>query len=135
MMTELSFPDSGHSMVVDEPEMMPGGANKGPNPLDVMLSSLGTCQLIAYKAYAAVMKVPIKNLSCKFEGDVDLAGFLGVNPDMPAGFLAVRGVVTIETSAPQEVLDQLKEAVDAHCPMVDTIRNEHPMATTYKVKA
>ena len=74
-----------------------------------------------------------RRVPCFFS--VDLAGFLGVNPDMPAGFLAVRGVVTIETSAPQEVLDQLKEAVDAHCPMVDTIRNEHPMATTYKVKA
>ena len=46
--TDVTLP-GGHTMSVDEPETMPGGANKGPNPLDVMCGSLGTCQEITYK--------------------------------------------------------------------------------------
>ena len=49
--TEVKLP-GGHTLTVDEPETMPGGQNKGPNPLDVMCGSLGTCQEITYKMYA-----------------------------------------------------------------------------------
>lgn len=49
--TEVQLP-GGHTLTVDEPETMPGGQNKGPNPLDVMCGSLGTCQEITYKMYA-----------------------------------------------------------------------------------
>ena len=45
---DVSLP-LGHSLVVDEPETMPGGGNAGTNPLDLMCASLGTCQEITYK--------------------------------------------------------------------------------------
>ena len=34
----------GHTIIIDEPESMPGGTNKGTNPLDLFCASFGTCQ-------------------------------------------------------------------------------------------
>ena len=54
-------------IVVDEPEMMPGGANQGCNPLDLFLGSCGTCQEIAYKASCPVKCVFLQTLFVDFQ--------------------------------------------------------------------
>merc|ERR1711998_737504 len=82
LISEVTFPATPeHKLVVDEPPMMPGGANAGPNPCDLVCAALGTCQEITYKAYATAMGLHLNSISAKVEGDVDLAGFLGVNAD------------------------------------------------------
>ena len=128
--TDVTLP-GGHTMSVDEPETMPGGANKGPNPLDVMCGSLGTCQEITYKMYATVMGVDLKSVSCKVEGDIDLRGLVGLADDR-VGFSAIRGEITIDSEATDEQLDQLKAAVDAHCPLVATLTKPCAVSTTLK---
>jgi len=44
----------------------------------------------------------------------------------------MKGTVTVESSASQEQLNQLKAACDAHCPLVDTIKGPTPVALTWK---
>ena len=44
---------------------MPGGQNKGCNPLDLFCGSFGTCQEITYKMYATVMGIELKSISAK----------------------------------------------------------------------
>ncbi len=41
----------GFDLVIDEPEEL-GGTNKGPGPLEVLLSALGACTSITIKMYA-----------------------------------------------------------------------------------
>jgi len=134
LMSEVTFPATpGHTLVIDEPPMMPGGANAGPNPCDLVCAALGTCQEITWKAYATAMGLRVNSISAKVEGDVDLAGFLGVNADAPMGFSAVRCVITVESPEPKEKIEQLKGAVDAHCPMCDALCNETPLSIVYAV--
>lgn len=124
LMSEVAFPATPeHKLIIDEPPLMPGGADAGPNPCDLVCAALGTCQEITYKAYAVAMGLRVNSISAKVEGDVDLAGFLGVSDDVPMGFSAVRCVVTIESPEPKEKLQMLKAAVDAHCPMCDALCN------------
>ena len=61
--SEVTLP--GGALTIDEPENMPGGQNKGPNPLDVFCASFGTCQEITYKMYATVMGIDLKSISAK----------------------------------------------------------------------
>ena len=121
--TTLALPNTPHHgpFVVDEPESMPGGQNAGPNPLDLALGAIATCQDITYKAYATAMQIPLAKVETACEGDVDLRGFLGVDPGVRAGFMAIRGTVKLHTTATEDQVKALKGAVDAHCPMCATV--------------
>ena len=50
-----------HTITVDEPESL-GGTDKGPNPVELLLDALGSCQAIAINAFAPKFKVKIKKL-------------------------------------------------------------------------
>lgn len=114
-------PDAGaFKMTLDEPTTMPGGTNAGPNPLDLLCASLGTCQEITYKLYATVMDVPLNSVSAKVTGNIDLRGFVGLIPK--AGFEKLDVEITLDApDATDAALDQLKAAVDAHCPLVASL--------------
>jgi putative redox protein len=43
------------------------------------------------------------------------------------GFTAVRGIVTLKSSASKEELAKLKAIVDAHCPVLDILRAPVPV--------
>jgi uncharacterized OsmC-like protein len=136
--TKLSFPNTPEhgETVVDEPPTMPGGKDAGPNPMDVCLGALATCQEISYKAFATVMGIAVKSVACSVEGELDLRGFLGVDESVPKGFTSIKGTVTVDApDASQEQLDQLKGAVDAHCPMCDFLSGTCTLTLDVKTQA
>jgi len=124
--TKMEF-TSGQSIVVDEPETMPGGNNKGPNPLDVFCASFGTCQEITYKMYGTVMGIPVNAVSCKVSAPCDLRGLVGLGG--PVGITEVRGEIELDTPASEEQVATLKAAVDANCPLFETIREPIEVVT------
>jgi putative redox protein len=114
------------SLTVDEPPTL-GGTDTGPNPVELVLAALATCQEITYRAYATALGIPLDGVSVKLEGSLDLRGFFAVKDDVRAGFNQVRGVVSLKSSAPAADLAKLKEAVDAHCPVLDILRAPVPV--------
>ena len=121
----------GHTIVVDEPLTMPGGTNAGTNPIDLFCASFGTCQEITYKYYGQVMGIDVQSVSCKVEAPIDLGGLVGLADDA-VGLKSMTGTVTVESSASQEQLEQLKAACDSHCPLVDTIKGATPVTLSWK---
>src|SRR6478735_12265479 len=109
------------SLTVDEPPSL-GGTDAGPNPVELVLAALATCQEITYRAYATALGIPLESVSVKLEGLLDLRGFFAVKDDVRAGFNEVRGIVNLKSSAPAADLAKLKEIVDAHCPVLDILR-------------
>ncbi|MEZ5669660.1 MAG: OsmC family protein [Alphaproteobacteria bacterium] len=115
-----------HRLTVDEPQQL-GGTDAGPNPVELILAALGTCQEITYKAYATALGIPLDSVSVKLEGDLDLRGFFAVKDDVRPGYQAIRGTVRIESGASPEALAQLRDVVNAHCPVLDIISNPVPV--------
>lgn len=111
---------------VDEPPAL-FGTDTGPNPVELVLGALGTCQEIVYAAYAAVLGIPIDSLRINVNGRLDLRGFLNV-AEIPAGFADVDYEVNIKSPAPSERIRQLAELVNAHCPVLDTIQRPVPVS-------
>lgn len=130
--TDVTMP-GGHTMVVDEPPTFPGGGDAGPNPLDVMCGSFGTCQEITYKMYATVMGINLKSVQCNVEGAIDLRGLCSITSDI--GFSSISGKVLIDSDASDEQLQQLKAAVDAHCPLLSTLKNPVPVTLELEQKS
>merc|ERR1711981_183920 len=86
--SKLTMP-LGHEMTIDEPSSMPGGNDKGPNPLDLFCAAFGTCQEITYKLYATVMGIPLRSVSCDVKAPVDLRGLLGMTNESTVGLESV----------------------------------------------
>jgi uncharacterized OsmC-like protein len=114
------------SLTVDEPPSL-GGTDTGPNPVELVLAALATCQEITYRAYATALGIPLESVSVKLEGSLDLRGFFAVKDGVRAGFNEVRGVVNLKSSAPAADLAKLKDVVDAHCPVLDILRAPVPV--------
>src|SRR5271156_6281671 len=108
------------SLTVDEPPTL-GGSDAGPNPVELVLAALATCQEITYRAYATALGIPLDSVSVKLDGALDLRGFFAVSDNVRPGFTGVEGTVTLKSPASREQLAKLKEVGDAHFPGLDVL--------------
>jgi len=123
-----------HKITVDEPPSL-GGTDQGPNPVELILAALGTCQEITYRAYATALGIPLDSVSVELEGDLDLRGFFAVDDKVRAGYQRVKGTVRLQSSAPEEKLQQLRLVVNAHCPVLDILQNPVPVELDLRIVA
>ena len=126
--TEATIRD--FTLTIDEPTKI-GGTDTGPTPVELVLAALGTCQEIVYSTYARVLDIPLRGVAVRAEGKVDLRGFFGVT-DVPAGFQAVSFTVEIDSPAPAADIARLVAAVNAHCPVLDILRQPVPTTGSYR---
>jgi uncharacterized OsmC-like protein len=125
--TEVSVKvGSGHHFRVDEPEGL-GGGNIAANPVEYALASLGSCQAITYRVWAAQLGIRLDKLEVAVDGDLDLRGFFGSDDKVRAGFNAVRIQVNVSGPETPARYQELAAAVDAHCPVLDLFRNPVPV--------
>lgn len=111
----------GFRMVIDEPEDL-GGTNQGMNPVEVLLNSLGGCQVITAMSYAPKFDVELKNMWVELEGDIDLDGFAGVE-GVKSGYQEIRFKMHFVTDSPEENVKKLAAEVERICPIGDTLRS------------
>lgn len=119
----------GHDVVADEPRSF-GGGDSAQSPVELILTSLATCQAITYRLWAAELGVALDRVGVEVEGDLDLRGFLGIGDDARAGYEAIRIAVTLEGPETPERYRALAEAVDLHCPVFDVLSRPIPLERT-----
>ena len=119
-----------HSFAVDEPAPL-GGTDTAANPVEYALAALGSCQVITYQFWAAKLGIPLDAITVTVDGDLDLHGFFGF-ADVRPGFTDVRIVVDLQGPASAQRYEQLRQQVDAHCPVLDLFRNPTPTTTTLR---
>ena len=110
---------------VDEPPEL-GGSDQGPNPVEYILGGLASCQEITYRLYADKLGIPLDGVSVTVKGDIDLRGFFAVDDEVRPGFQNVTVEVEFDSPASDAKLQELKKTVDAHCPVLDILRNATP---------
>lgn len=123
----------GHEFVIDEPAGL-GGQNTGPNPVELALAALVGCHVVVYRLYAEALGITIDEIEGRADGDVDVRKLLGIDESGRAGFSAVRASITISGPESPERYAELKEIVDAHCPILDLFQNPTPVTTTLSTR-
>jgi uncharacterized OsmC-like protein len=103
-----------------------GGNDQGPSPGDYCLAGLGGCLAMAYMMHAVRLSVPISSLEVEIQADYDLHGQYGLN-DTPAGYLAIRYIVNIESDAAEADILRVLDETDEVDSMLDTFRRPIPM--------
>ncbi|MDD4569611.1 MAG: OsmC family protein [Tepidanaerobacteraceae bacterium] len=111
----------GFKIIVDEP-VEKGGTNKGMNPVELLLCSLGACQTMAVSIFAEQLKINIEEIWMEIEGDLDSYGFMGYG-NARSGYQNIRYHMHIKSDAPEEKINELIELVEKRCPVADSIKN------------
>lgn len=111
-----------HELTIDEP-MGIGGTDAGPNPVEIVLAALGTCQAITYRVWAAMLNIELDEVRFETEGDIDLNGFFGLSNDVRPGFSSIRHRVVLIGAEDEARYRELADAVDRHCPVLDIVAN------------
>ncbi len=103
------------SIDIDEPCEL-GGGNAFANPQEHLLAALNACMTVGYVAQCAVRGITLDKLEIETEGDIDLRGFLGIDPAVPPGYESLRYVVRIKGSGSKEEFAEIHRAVMATSP-------------------
>lgn len=107
----------------DEPPIL-AGKDGAPNPVEHLLNALAGCVTTSMVAHAAVRNIEIQELESELEGDIDLRGFFGMDPNVPKGFTNIR--VTFKIKTPEKDLNKI-EALAAFSPVFNTLTKGVPV--------
>ncbi|CAN5336594.1 OsmC family protein [soil metagenome] len=118
-----------HRFLVDEPAAL-AGDDVAASPVEFALGALVSCQIVVYRLYAQALGIQVDEISVQSEGDLDARRLFGIDESVRAGFGAVRLAITLTGPESDERYQQLREAVDAHCPVLDLFANPTPISVT-----
>ena len=105
------------TMEADEPPIL-AGHDEGANPVEHLLHALASCLTTSMVAHAAVRGIGIEALESELEGDINLNGFLGLDPNMPKGYTEIRARFRVK--ARPEDLPRIRELAE-FSPVFNTI--------------
>ena len=110
----------------DHPEILVGGDN-GPTPVEYILHGLAACLTAGLANIAAARGVELTEVSSTVEGDIDLNGIFGLNPNVRNGFQHIRVHFDVKGNAPAETLREVVEQSRARSAVYDIITNAVPV--------
>ena len=103
------------SIDIDEPCEI-GGSNRFANPQEHLLAALNACVMVGYVAQCAVRGITLESLAIETVGEIDLRGFLGIDPTVPPGYEKLSYIVRIKGSGTKEEFTEIHKAVMATSP-------------------
>jgi hypothetical protein len=103
------------SIDIDEPCEL-GGTNRFANPQEHLIAALNACMAVGYVAQCVVRGITLQSLEIETDGEIDLRGFLGIDPAVPPGYEKLSYIVRIKGSGTKEEFAEIHEAVMATSP-------------------
>ncbi len=100
---------------VDEPLAL-CGTNQFANPQEYLLTALNACMIVGYSACCAHEGIALEELRIETEGDIDLRGFLGIDPTVKPGYDQLRYTVFIKGNGTPEQFEKIHRTVMATSP-------------------
>jgi len=103
------------SIDIDEPLEL-GGSNSFANPQEHLIAALNACITVGYVAQCAVRGIALESLVIETDGKIDLRGFLGIDPAVPAGYENLNYTVRIKGNGTGAQFAEIHQAVMATSP-------------------
>ena len=109
-----------------------GGAGTAACSGDLLIGALAACAQITCQMVATAMGIPTERIEVAVEGDLDLAGTLGVSREVPVGFETIR--LRFDVTAPlasAEQLAALREKTEQYCVVMQTLTRPPKLQTDW----
>jgi len=100
------------------------GQNEAATPPEVVLHALSSCLTGAMAYHAAANGIDIESADSTVKGNLDLHGFLGLNPEVRTGFNGIKVTLRVKSDATAEQLENLAK----FSPVFDIITKPTPVS-------
>jgi uncharacterized OsmC-like protein len=107
--------DRPFTVATDEPFEL-GGTNTQPNPQEVLMAAFNACMMVGYVAGATLAGIELEHLELACEGELDLRGFLGLDPSVKPGYDAIHYTVRVKGNGTPEQFEAIHRTVIATSP-------------------
>jgi len=109
-----------------------GGAGTAACSGDLLLGALAACAQVTCQMVAEAMGIETERIEVEVEGDMDLAGTLGISKDVPVGFETIRTKFHIVApGASEEQLDNLRKKTEQYCVVYQTLASSPDLQTEW----
>jgi uncharacterized OsmC-like protein len=112
---------------MDEPPVLLGN-NEGRNPVEYLLVALSGCLTTSLIAHGSAKGIRINGVESRYEGDIDLRGFLGLSEDVPVGYKEIRVYFKIDADVSDEQKRELIQMAQKYSPVFNTITKSAPVS-------
>ncbi|MEM1276382.1 MAG: OsmC family protein [Pseudomonadota bacterium] len=124
-----------HKIDSDHPEHF-AAADKGATPVEIVLAALAGCLGAGVASVAQHRGIQLRSVEARVEGDMDMAGIMGIDPAVRNGFSAIRIDFQIDADATGDEIAALVAQSQKRSAVFDIITNPTNVhATVTKVGA
>ena len=106
----------------DHPEVF-ASEDKGATPVELVLVGLASCLTAGIAAVAQNRSIQLKSVSATIEGDMDLAGILGIDSEVRNGFKGITVKYKIDADAKPEDIEALVAQSQKRSAVYDIVTN------------
>jgi uncharacterized OsmC-like protein len=125
--------DNSHKTVfhlaADEPDILLG-RDKGANPVEHLLHALVSCVTTSMVYHAAARGIAIEQVESTLDGDLDLRGFLGLDPTVRNGYQQIRLKLRIKAQGTDEQFRELSTLGPTFSPVYDSLLKGVPISVS-----
>jgi uncharacterized OsmC-like protein len=112
----------GETTVISDSGPGLAGHALGPTAPEMLLGALASCLVHTYLLQSVLLNIPIDHVEVNVSGTLDYAGVVGLPREQPSCMQNLSYVVHLESDAPPEQIAQIHAAVEATCPVLNTLR-------------
>jgi len=124
--------DIGRAVYAAEAHSGVGGMGTAACSGDLLLGALAACAQITCQMVASAMNIPTNSIKATAEGDLDLAGTLGISKDVPVSFEEIRLILKVDApEATADQLDALHEKTEQYCVVMQTLATPPKLKTEW----
>ncbi len=113
----------------DHPEVF-AAHDRAATPTEIALAALASCLTGGVAAIAQHRGIQLRSVRATVEGDIDVRGILGMDPDIRNGFSAIRVKFEIDANASDEDIRALVAQSQKRSAMFDILTNPTNVAVS-----
>jgi len=96
--------------------------------VEYLLVALSGCLTTSLIAHAAARGIEVKKVESRYEGDLDLRGFLGISEDVPVAYKNISVYFKIEADVSEDQKEELMRMAQKYSPVFNSITKSVPIS-------
>src|SRR5215212_10820168 len=124
--------DVGRAVYEAEAHVGVGGTGTAACSGDLLLGALAACAQVTCQMVAEAMGIETERIEVEVEGELDLAGTLGVSKEVRVGFERIRtSFDVVAPAATEEQLNDLRRKTEQYCVVFQTLSRPPELETEW----